>query len=243
MELVIQRRWAEAARRRRSLARFRHNAARDGEGRHSRRHNVVEVTSLAPVALALVVLVAASLWWAVANPGCAALREDREGADVADFVRPPLRALPGDQTPTIGADYDVRQALYASGILAKTDPVAAAVMARRMQPVAFGPGHTLDDQDEFCMRLYVIVSGKVKVSCRGHDGRQVMVAVLGPSEIFGALTLFDPEAEELSVCTLTDVVVVPIERRELLRWMAERQEVTEQVLRLFARWVKRTTSG
>lgn len=195
------------------------------------------------MAVALVLLIAASLWWAAAHPGCIVPAVDRDGADRPVAPTPSPRARSTPETLSVTADYDVRQALFASGILAKTDPVAASVMAKRLQPTAFPPGCVLDDQDDFGMRLYVIVSGKVKVCCRRHDGQQVVLAVLGPSEIFGAITLFDPEANELSVTTLTDVVAVPIERRQLLRWMAERQEVTDQVLRLFARWVKRTTDS
>lgn len=193
------------------------------------------------MALALVLLIAASLWWAMAHPGAIVFWDGDGGVDSSGAKSRSPQALRSAQPPSVTADYEVRQALFASGILAKTDPVAATVMAKRLQPIAFPPGCSLDGQDDFGLRLYVIVSGKAKVSYRRDDGHQVVLAILGPSEILGAITLFDPDARELSVTTLTDVVAVPIERRQLLRWMAERQEVADQVLRLFARWVKRTT--
>jgi CRP/FNR family cyclic AMP-dependent transcriptional regulator len=56
--------------------------------------------------------------------------------------------------------------------------------------------------------------------------------------MFGVITLFDPGSREMSVTTLTEVVAVPVERDQLLVWMAECPEVSDQVLRLFARWAK-----
>ncbi len=47
----------------------------------------------------------------------------------------------------------------------------------------------------------------------------------------------------MRMTTLTDVSAVPIARDQLLTWMVERPEVCDQVLRLFARWVKAMTNS
>ena len=70
-----------------------------------------------------------------------------------------------------------------------------------------------------------------------------MLTVLGSREIFGAVPCFDPAACETSVTTLTDVLAVPIERSLLLTWMVECPEFSAQILRLFARWARATTSA
>ena len=43
-------------------------------------------------------------------------------------------------------------------------------------------------------RLYVIVDGKIKLGAPSGDGRENLLAVLGPGEMFGELSLFDPGA-------------------------------------------------
>ena len=40
-------------------------------------------------------------------------------------------------------------------------------------------------------RLYVLTEGKVKLSHSSDDGRENLIAVLGPGEIIGELSLFD----------------------------------------------------
>jgi CRP-like cAMP-binding protein len=139
-------------------------------------------------------------------------------------------------TPAWGDD--VRRALVVSGIVGKTDPAALARWCRQLEPLRFPAGHIIATGGDAGGRLYVIMSGKVKVSICRPDGREVALAVLGSYEIFGVVSLFDPVARETRITALTEVVAVPIERGQLLNWMAECPELTARTLRLFARRAK-----
>lgn len=66
------------------------------------------------------------------------------------------------------------------------------------------------------------------------DGSEIILTILGSTEIYGATAVYGPESRETTVTTLTDVAAVAIEREQLLVWMAERPEIRDQVLRLFA---------
>jgi CRP/FNR family transcriptional regulator, cyclic AMP receptor protein len=136
---------------------------------------------------------------------------------------------------------DVRRALIASGIFRKTAPEVASAYAKQLTPVRFPPGRVFDDDSDSGGRLYVIVSGKIKVSYRNVDGREVLVTTLGSPDIYGIIKLFDSEWQRARAATLTATWVVPIRRDQLLTWMAERPEICDQVLRLFARRVRATT--
>lgn len=138
---------------------------------------------------------------------------------------------------------DVYKALAASGIFSRTNTEAVSALAKQLAPEQFAPGRIVGAQGGLGGGLFVIISGKVKVSYRLPDGGEIILTILGPSEIFGATALFDPESRETTVTTLTEVVAVPIERGRLLMWMAEHPEVRDQVLRLFARWANATTNS
>ncbi|OBF11506.1 hypothetical protein A5775_15050 [Mycobacterium sp. 852002-10029_SCH5224772] len=138
---------------------------------------------------------------------------------------------------------DVHTALAASGIFSRTDTSAVSALANQLTPERFAPERIVDAQDGLGDRLFVIISGKVKVSYRLPGGGEIILTILGSTEIFGATALFDPGSNETTVTTLTEVVAVPIERDQLLVWMAERPEVRDQVLRLFARWANATTNS
>jgi CRP-like cAMP-binding protein len=153
-----------------------------------------------------------------------------------------------DQAPTKlrvagSRNSDVYLGLVASGIFSRTHPNTVAALAKQLEPEQFPAGHVVGAQSDFGGRVYVIISGKVKVSSRRPRGGEIVLRILGPSEIFGAITLFDPGSWEMSVTTLTKVLAVPIERDRFAVWMAEFPEVSEQVLRLFARRVKAATNS
>src|SRR5262245_23802315 len=80
---------------------------------------------------------------------------------------------------------DVRQALLASGIFRKSDPDSVSVWSKGLKSVQFQRGRVVGSRGDFAGCLYVIVSGKVKVSFRRADGREMVLRILGASEIFG----------------------------------------------------------
>lgn len=90
--------------------------------------------------------------------------------------------------------------------------------------------------------LHVIVAGKVKVCHRRPHGCEIVLNILGPSDMLGVVTLFSTGSEHLTVTALTDVVTVPIERDRFFMWMADHPEIACQMLRLMARWTKSMTS-
>lgn len=152
--------------------------------------------------------------------------------DTRDDANPEPQAA---QVPSSAAVY---RALIACGIFSRTNPDAVFTFSKQLAPERFSPSRVIDLHDNSDGRIYVIVSGKVKISLRRPDGCELVVAVRGPAEIFGAVRLFDPGSKQVRATTLTEVVAVPIERNQLLDWMAQHPEIRYQVLRLFARWAK-----
>jgi len=148
---------------------------------------------------------------------------------------------PGNAKHAVSQSNDVCQALLASRIFSKTDPARLSRWCEQLTLVHLPPGHVVGARDDLGSRLYVIMSGKMKLSNRRVDGREIALTVLGRNEIFGGVSLFDPATCVTRVIALTEVVVVPIERSQLLMWMAECTELSHQMLRLYARRAKEMT--
>ena len=64
--------------------------------------------------------------------------------------------------------------------------------SRRWGHTTLRRGETLFDEGDLGDRLYIVTEGKVKLGHTSSDGRESLLAVLGPGEIIGELTLFDP---------------------------------------------------
>ena len=83
----------------------------------------------------------------------------------------------------------------------------------------------------------------MKASICRQGGCELLLAVLGSYEIFGVVSLFEPVARETRLTALTEVLAVPIERGQLLSWMAECPQLSARTLRLFARRAKEMTDA
>jgi CRP/FNR family cyclic AMP-dependent transcriptional regulator len=119
---------------------------------------------------------------------------------------------------------------------------AVAAVTKQLQPVDYAPQWTVFAEGEPADRLYIIISGKVKIGRRSPDGRDHLLAIMGPPDMFGELSLFDPGVRTASATTLTEVRAVSLDRDALRGWMADRPEVAEELLRLLSRRLRRTNN-
>ena len=138
---------------------------------------------------------------------------------------------------------DVADVLARSGIVQGVEPEAVAALSAQLKPVDFPKGHTIFVEGEPGDRLFVIVSGKVKIVRSAADGRENLLTVMGPSDMFGELAIFDPGPRTSSVTTITQVRAVSMDREALRSWIAGRPEIAEQLLRVLARRLRRTNDN
>ena len=116
---------------------------------------------------------------------------------------------------------------------------AVAALSKQLQPVDFARRWTVFAEGEPADRLYIIISGKVKIGRRSPDGREHLLAIMGPPEMFGELSVFDNGPRTASATTLTELCAVSLDRDTLRGWMVDRPEVAEQLLRVLARRLRR----
>ncbi|TPG32568.1 Crp/Fnr family transcriptional regulator [Mycolicibacterium hodleri] len=132
--------------------------------------------------------------------------------------------------------------LARAGLFGGAEPNAKSASIPQLQHVDFARGRTVYAEGEPGDRLYVIVSGKVKMGFRLPDGRENLLTIMGPSDMFGELSLFDPGPRTSSATAVTDVHAVSMDRAALWAWIADRPEIAEQLLCLLARRLRRTNN-
>jgi CRP/FNR family cyclic AMP-dependent transcriptional regulator len=137
----------------------------------------------------------------------------------------------------------VDDAVTKAGLFRGVEPGAAFALIKQLQPVDFPRGHTVFAEGVPGDRLYIIISGKVKVCHRIPADREHVLAIMGPSDMFGELAVFDPGPRASSVTTITEVRAVSIDRDALRAWIADRPEIAEQLLRVLARRLRRTNDN
>ncbi|HWV76146.1 MAG TPA: Crp/Fnr family transcriptional regulator, partial [Isoptericola sp.] len=109
-----------------------------------------------------------------------------------------------------------------------------------MVPVELTRGDVLFREGEPGDRLYVIAQGKIKLGRRSSDGRENLLSILGPGEMFGELSLFDPGPRTATASSVSDALVYELRHQALVQWIAAHPSVATTLLGALARRLRRT---
>ena len=133
----------------------------------------------------------------------------------------------------------VDDALMHAPLFAALDPEGAAALRASLIERAMSKGEVLFAEGDPGDRMYVILEGKVKLGRTSSDGRESLLLILGPGEMFGELSLFDPGPRTSTATALTDAVVLGLGNEQLRPWLASRPEVAPALLQALARRLRR----
>jgi CRP/FNR family cyclic AMP-dependent transcriptional regulator len=136
-------------------------------------------------------------------------------------------------------DDDVRRA----PLFAALEDEAAGELQASMSKVALPRGHVLFTEGEPGDRLFIVHSGKIKLGRTSSDGRENLLAVLGPGEMFGELSLFDPGPRTATATAVTDSQVLGLGHEDLQPWLTSRPEVAPPLLKALAQRLRRTNEN
>ena len=92
------------------------------------------------------------------------------------------------------------------------DDEAATALRASMTDTRLRRGEVLFHEGDSGDRLYIVTEGKVKLGRTSSDGRENLLAILGPGQMFGEQSLFDPDPRSATVTAVTDTVFASLSR-------------------------------
>ena len=119
------------------------------------------------------------------------------------------------------------------------DDEAATALRASMAESKLRRGDVLFHEGDSGDRLFVVIEGKVKLGRTSADGRENLIAVLGPGQMFGELSLFDPGPRSATVTAVTDTTFSSLSHEDLLRWLEGRPAVARGLLTQLAGRLRR----
>ena len=125
-------------------------------------------------------------------------------------------------------------------LFAALDDDAGAALRGAMKQEHFARGDVIFDEGDQGDKLYAVVEGKIKLARTAPDGRENLQAVLGPGEMFGELSLFDPKPRTAGAVAVTDSVLASLAHDALRPWITGRPDVAVQLLQALAQRLRRT---
>jgi CRP/FNR family transcriptional regulator len=125
-------------------------------------------------------------------------------------------------------------------LFAALDSADADVLLNQMSPVRMERGDVLFHEGESGDTLYVIREGKIKLGRSSSDGRENLVAILGPGEMFGELSLFDPGPRTMTATAVAETQLMGLGNDSLTGLLTGRPEVAKALLAALAQRLRRT---
>jgi CRP/FNR family transcriptional regulator len=105
--------------------------------------------------------------------------------------------------------------------------------------VQLNRGERLFSEGDTGDKLYIILSGKIKLTKAAPDGRENLLSVHGPGEMFGELSLFDPIPRTSSATAVTNAELAGVAHDDLRTWLSTRPEVAMHLLQALAKRLRR----
>jgi len=133
--------------------------------------------------------------------------------------------------------------LGGSPLFAALNDEARDALRQTMDEVHLGRGMTLFVEGDPGDRLYVVTQGKIKIGRTAGDGRENLLAVMGPGEMFGELSLFDPGPRTATATAITPATLSGLGHDDLQPLLTRRPEVAERLLAALARRLRRTNEA
>ena len=126
-------------------------------------------------------------------------------------------------------------ALKGNATLGELSEPSLLALADKMKRLQVGRGSVIFSYQDDGDALYLVVSGRVKVHLHDEDGRELILADLGASAIFGEMSLLDDCPRSATVTASDSCLLGTMTRTALMDVIQEHPEVAMALLQMLSR--------
>src|SRR5215475_1283937 len=102
-------------------------------------------------------------------------------------------------------------------------------------------GVTIFEKGDTGVGLIGVVSGSVKISVTSADGRDIVLNIIRPGEVFGEIALLDGRARTANATAMSDCELIVIERREFIPFLRSEPDVTLKLMEILCSRLRKTS--
>ncbi|WP_241698380.1 Crp/Fnr family transcriptional regulator [Flaviflexus huanghaiensis] len=115
-----------------------------------------------------------------------------------------------------------------------------AQLAELMTEETLRRGESLFHEGDSGEHLFIIVDGKIKLGHAADDGRENLIAILGPGEIIGELSLFDKGKRSTSATAVAPTTLLALSHVDLMRFIDGNPDMAKHMLAQLAQRLRKT---
>lgn len=149
----------------------------------------------------------------------------------------PKAGLGKADAPATGS---VASALDGCVLFRALDPQSRQILGQRVQRKRIAAGDTIFTVGAPGQSMIAISKGTVRISYPTTRGRAVLLADLGPGEVFGEVALLDGRERSATATAVTNCELVVLERSHVVPFLRERPDVCLTLLELLCARLRRS---
>lgn len=88
--------------------------------------------------------------------------------------------------------------------------------------------------------MYVVMSGRAKVSLVSDDGKEIILSFIEPGQVFGEMSLLDGQPRSANVSTMEESRLLVLWRRDLLPYLEKHPGVALKLLEALSHKLRKT---
>lgn len=104
---------------------------------------------------------------------------------------------------------------------------------------SFDRGEMIFRQGDAGVHLYLVESGRIKITTLAPDGREAFVAIIGPGQVFGELSLFEGQQRTADARAMEPTTLHALSHDDFRPYVASHPDVAWELLRVLSRMVRR----
>ena len=125
-------------------------------------------------------------------------------------------------------------------IFSQVDSSGLEFLTARFSRRSFRKNEVIFHQDDFGDRLYVVVSGSVKITIVSEDGRENDIALHSTGDCFGELSVLDGGRRSATATAVELTETIALSREDFLSFLDEHPEVAVHIITLLVHRLRAT---
>lgn len=104
---------------------------------------------------------------------------------------------------------------------------------------SYDRGDTVFRQGDLGAHLYLVESGRIKITTLAPDGREAFVAIIGPGQVFGELSLFVEQQRTADARAMEPTILHGLAHVDFRPYVGSHPEVAWELLRVLVGMIRR----
>src|SRR5437762_3850550 len=125
-------------------------------------------------------------------------------------------------------------------LFAALDDAAAEELCSYLHPVELKAGSSLFRVGDSGDAMYIIESGRVRITVTDADGREVILASLGHGDFFGEMAMLDGHGRSADAAVTEDSRLAVLTRENFLNFVSSDSRIVLEMLSAITRRLRRT---